>query len=105
MHFIINALLIHVCCLSIIQSALASSIRRDLTTSQLDDFPLLSSEIETNPTGIVRKYYVAIEQLSWDYSPDHWDYYHNTSLNDSPAKLWLTPSMLHTNISYNLIRT
>ncbi|KAJ2961005.1 hypothetical protein NQZ79_g3740 [Umbelopsis isabellina] len=87
-----NALLIHLCCLSIAPIVFASSIRRGLTTSQLDDFPLLSSEIQTESTGTVRKYYVAIEQLIWDYSPDHWDYYHNTSLNESPGKLWLASS-------------
>lgn len=59
---------------------------------QLDDFTLLSSEIQWPPTGIVRKHYVKIEEITWDYSPDQWDYYHNKSLSESPAMLWTSQS-------------
>ncbi|KAH8551153.1 Cupredoxin [Umbelopsis sp. PMI_123] len=66
----------------------ALEIQPDLIPRQLDDFGLLSSEIQTPASGIVRKHYVQIEEILWDYSPDEWDYYHNTSVFDSPAKLW-----------------
>ncbi|CAO3662645.1 unnamed protein product [Umbelopsis vinacea] len=59
---------------------------------QLDNFTLLSSEIQWPPTGIVRKHYVKIEEITWDYSPDQWDYYHNKSLSESPAMLWTSQS-------------
>ncbi|KAI9288443.1 Cupredoxin [Umbelopsis sp. AD052] len=70
----------------------ALAIQPDLIARQLDDFALLSSELQTPVTGIVRKHYVAIEEIVWDYSPNKWDYFHNTSISDSPAKLWTQQS-------------
>ncbi|GAB5592960.1 hypothetical protein Unana1_07860 [Umbelopsis nana] len=65
-----------------------TALESDLKPRQLDDFAMLSSEIQRPATGVVRKHYIMIEEITWDYSPDKWDYYHNASLSDSPAKLW-----------------
>jgi hypothetical protein len=72
----------------------ALAIQSNMIPRQLDDFALLSSELQTPATGVVRKHYVAIEHIVWDYSPNQWDYYHNASLFDSPAKLWTHHSKL-----------
>jgi hypothetical protein len=89
----------------LIKLASALAIQPHLIPRQLDDFALLTSELQTPVTGVVRKHYVAIEEIIWDYSPDQWDHYHNTSLSDSPAKLWTHQSKFqHSDmISYSLL--
>lgn len=78
---------------STMQAICAAIVEHNLIPrQQLDDFTLLSSEIQWPPTGIVRKHYVKIEEITWDYSPDQWDHYHNKSLSESPAMLWTSQS-------------
>lgn len=89
----------------VIKLASALAMQPHLIPRQIDDFALLTSELQTPVTGVVRKHYVAIEEIIWDYSPDQWDHYHNTSLSDSPAKLWTHQSKFqHFDIiSYSLL--
>ncbi|KAI8388069.1 Cupredoxin [Radiomyces spectabilis] len=59
-----------------------------------DNFHILHDELTQPHTGITRTYYIAVDEVVWDYLPDGNDTIFNTSINDSPAKSWISKCKL-----------
>ncbi|KAI8063630.1 Cupredoxin [Gongronella butleri] len=58
----------------------------------IDDYDMLYGELQHRFSGKERTYYVAIDEVLWDYAPDAWDQVHDTPLDVSPSKEWTTSS-------------
>ncbi|KAI8330583.1 Cupredoxin [Chlamydoabsidia padenii] len=62
------------------------------TLPPIDYFDQLTKEIQQPLTGINRTYYVAIDEVLWDYAPSGRDQVHDTSFDQSPARFYLAKS-------------
>lgn len=58
----------------------------------IDYFDQLAQEIEQPLTGVNRTYYVAIDEVLWDYAPSGRDQVHDTTLEQSPARFYTMKS-------------
>ncbi|KAF7728382.1 hephaestin-like 1 [Apophysomyces ossiformis] len=55
-------------------------------------FGPLHEELEKSLNGQTRVYYIAAEELTWDYNPNHKDTIHDLSVTESPARTKLVSS-------------
>ncbi|KAI8089984.1 Cupredoxin [Halteromyces radiatus] len=72
--------------------------RKRVEQGFIDQFDQLAKEIQYPLDGVNRTYYVAIDEVIWDYAPSGKDHVHNTSLEESPAHLYMfqTPTSIGT---------
>ncbi|ORX45533.1 Cupredoxin [Hesseltinella vesiculosa] len=75
-------LLLYVLCLFL------SPVFSQPTQELIDEFSDLYAELEQPLAGKERIYHVAIDQVIWDFVPDHWDYIQDTALETSSSKEW-----------------
>jgi hypothetical protein len=64
----------------------------DSSDDYIDYFDQLAQEIKQPLIGVNRTYYVAIDEVLWDYAPSGRDQVHGTTLEQSPARFYTMKS-------------